>query len=281
MIEHKQYPNGFKYLEIHNTHAHAKIALQGAHIFEYKAIDKPVLLWCSKKAHFEKGKAIRGGVPICFPWFGKHEEDSSLPQHGFARTALWEVIEEKEREDGSTLVRLELRHSKESLKLWAHEFSVILEVTIGSSLSLSLHINNIGMKPFKVSTALHTYLAISNVDSVLIEGLEDTPYYDALTNKISTYDAPLEIDKEIDRVYSTNAEHVILKDVTSSTRIESKGSNSLVVWNPWKEKSKSMLDMCDDSYETMLCLETANAREDTRWIEPSNTHSLYVTYICQ
>ena len=279
MIEHKQYSNGFKYIEIFNKHAHAKIALQGAHIFEYKAIDKPALLWCSKKADFEKGKAVRGGVPICFPWFGKHEKDTSLPQHGFARTTLWKVIEEKEKEDGSTLIKLELNHTKETLEIWTYEFSLILEVNIGSTLSLSLHIHNVGVKPFKVSTALHTYLAISNVDSVVVEGLEDTLYYDALTNTIATCAVPLEIDKEIDRVYSIDKEYIILKDVTGSTHIESKGSKSLVVWNPWKEKSKSIKDMCDECYKTMLCLETANAREDARWIEPSKIHSLHVKYI--
>ena len=279
MIEHKQYPNSFAYLEVDNKYAHAKIALQGAHVFEYKAVDKPALLWCSKKANFEKGKAIRGGVPICFPWFGKHEEDSTLPQHGFARTSLWKVIEEKERDDGTTHIKLELTSTKESLKVWAYAFSVILEVHIGSMLSLSLQIHNSGTKPFKVSTALHTYLAISSVDSVVVHGLEDTPYYDALSDTMSTHSAPLQIDKEIDRVYRTNAEHLILKDVTHSTRIESKGSHSLVVWNPWKEKSKSMKDMCNDSYETMLCLETANAKEDARWIAPSKVHHLDVTYI--
>jgi len=279
MIKHKQYSNGFKYIEIRNKHAHAKIALQGAHIFEYKSIGKPALLWCSKQADFEKGKAIRGGIPICFPWFGKHETNSSLPQHGFVRTALWNVIEEKEKEDGSTLIKLELNHTKETLEIWAYEFSLILEVNIGSTLSLSLDIHNVGMKPFKVSTALHTYLTISSVDAVVVGGLENRTYYDALTDTLSTSSVPLKIDKEIDRVYRTSTGHIILKDINSTTHIESKGSKSLVVWNPWKEKSKMMKDMCNDGYKTMLCLETANAREDARWIEPLQTHRLNVTYI--
>jgi len=86
MIKHKQFDNGFKYIEIINTYAHAKIALQGAHMFSYVFKDKPPLLWLSKKAFFEKGKAIRGGIPICFPWFGKHSDNVKLSQHGFART---------------------------------------------------------------------------------------------------------------------------------------------------------------------------------------------------
>ena len=92
MITHKQFDNGYKYLEIQNDHAEAKIALQGAHLFHYKAKNKAPLLWLSEKAYFEEGKAIRGGIPICFPWFGKNKENATLPQHGFARTALWKVV---------------------------------------------------------------------------------------------------------------------------------------------------------------------------------------------
>ena len=229
MIEHKQYPNGFKYLEVSNRHANAKISLQGAHVFAYKAVNKPALLWCSQKAYFEEGKAIRGGVPICFPWFGKHEDDSSLPQHGFARTALWELIEETENEDDSTLVRLQLNHSEASLKVWAHKFTVMLEVTVGSTLSLALHIKNLDTKPFKVSSALHTYLTISDINSISIEGLENTEYYDALTQKEYRQDVPLEVHEEVDRVYKSSVERVILKDINNSIEIKSKGSNSLVV----------------------------------------------------
>lgn len=277
MIEHKQYQNGFQYLEINNPHAQAKIALQGAHVFSYKAVNKPALLWCSNKSYFEIGKAIRGGVPLCFPWFGK-QQDTSLPQHGFARTVLWKVLEEEEKEDGTTLVRFELKHSEESLYLWAYKFTIILEVQIGSTLSLALHIKNEDTKPFELSTALHTYLAVSDIHTLGIEGLEDILYYDALTKKEYTQNVVLKIDKEIDRIYKTSAEDVILKDINTSISLHSKGSDSLVLWNPWKEKSKTMTDMSEDSYQTMLCLETANTREDTRILEPYAKHSISVTY---
>jgi len=279
MIEHKQYSNGFKYIEVTNAHASAKIALQGAHIFEYKAVDKPALLWCSQKAYFEKGKAIRGGIPLCFPWFGKHEDDSSLPQHGFARTSLWDVVKEEENEEGITRVRLQLSHSEESLKLWAYKFEVCLDVVVGETLKVSLHIKNIDAKPFKVSTALHTYFAISDISSIVIEGLENAEYYDALRQRRCREEVSLRVDEEIDRVYETSTKPILLHDNTNTTKITSKGSNSLVVWNPWKEKSRTMSDMTEEGYKSMFCLETANAREDVRWIEPFNTHSLSVKYM--
>ena len=278
MIEHKQYLNGFKYIEVNNAYASAKIALQGAHVFAYKAVDKPALLWCSKKAYFEEGKAIRGGIPICFPWFGKHEDNSSLPQHGFARTSLWDVVKEEEK-DGTTLIRLQLSHSDESLKLWAYKFEVCLDVMVGESLEMSLHIKNIDSKPFKVSTALHTYLSISNIHDISIEGFEDAEYYDALSHTHQRQNSSLVIDKETDRVYETSVTPMILKDINYFTTIKSKGSNSLVVWNPWKEKSEAMSDMTDDGYKSMLCLETANAREDARTLKPYETHSISVRYV--
>ena len=143
MIRQQTLKNNFSYIEVTNIHAQAKIALRGAHVFEYKAKDKPALLWLSPKAYFEERKAIRGGIPICFPWFGKHKEDASLPQHGFARTALWELAREETLEDGSTHVQLKLSNTAETLKVWAYTFEVYLDVFIGETLKLGLYITRV------------------------------------------------------------------------------------------------------------------------------------------
>ena len=278
MIEHKTLKNGFPYLEISNQYAHAKIALQGAHIFAYKATDKPALLWLSPNATMQEGKAIRGGIPICFPWFGKHKVDSTLPQHGFARTSLWKVVNEEERVDGSTHVRLQLAQTVETRRLWAYDFEVNLDVIVGETLGLTIHISNTGTKPFEVSTALHTYLSISDIENVEVVGLDGTEYYDALTTSTQRQQGKLSIYAEIDRVYQSKQSSMKLLDKDREIRITSEGSESLVVWNPWKEKSIAMADMSDDGYKTMLCLETANARDDSRVIEVGQTHSLSVVY---
>jgi len=278
MLEHKIFTNGFKYIEVTNLHAQAKIALQGAHVFEYKVKDKPALLWLSSQAYFEESKAIRGGIPICFPWFGKHKEDSSLPQHGFARTTLWELVHEEELEDGSTHIRLKLSDSEETLKVWAYKFEVYLDVVVGEKLSLGLHIINNDTKAFEVSTALHTYFDISHIDNISIEGLDGCSYYDALTQTSHVQNKILQINSEVDRVYQIKENSVRLNDGSKQIGIESKGSSSIVVWNPWKEKSMAMLDMLDDGYLNMVCLETSNAREDTRIVQPTQTHSIEVVY---
>jgi len=277
MIQHKQLQNGFKYMEINNVYASAKIALQGAHIWAYTPKDKSDLLWVSEASYFEEGKTIRGGIPVCFPWFGKHATDASLPQHGFARTSLWKLVKEVVQADGSTLVRLELRETAQSLKLWPYKFTLTLDVHIADSLSITMSIKNADEKAFEVGTALHTYLHISDVEDVNIDGLQNTSYFDALTQSTQIQKDPLQIDKEIDRVY-TVSNRVSMSDKHHTINIEPQGSNTLVVWNPWKKKSASMGDMTKDGYKTMLCLETANAREDVRVVKPQETHVMGVIY---
>jgi len=273
MIIHKEFDNGFKYIEIQNTHAKAKIALQGAHLFHYKLKDKPSLLWLSDEAYFEKEKAIRGGVPICFPWFGKNKDDASLAQHGFARTQLWDVVWEEERDDG-THIRLQLKENESTLALWAYKFTVHMDITISKTLTMSLSVTNTDTKPFEISTALHTYFNVSDIANVCIKGLDTKVYYDALIDATYTQEGDVVIDEEVDRVYVNPSETITLVDEGLEVSLEQVGSESLVVWNPWVEKSKLMVDMSDDGYKTMICLETANAREDARVVQAGETHVL-------
>lgn len=278
MIKQKTLKNNFPYIDIQNKYAKAKIALQGAHVFEYQAVDKPALLWLSDAAYFTEGKAIRGGIPLCFPWFGKHKSDDALPQHGFARTALWELVLEEELVDGSSHVQLKLCESSQSLALWNYRFELTLDVYVGEALRVVISVYNTDTRAFEVGTAFHTYFQVSNIDDVRIEGLKGAVYYDALTQSTHTEKGTLSIHEETDRVYQTHNDTLSFSDAKYSTSIESKGSSSVVVWNPWKEKSLAMADMTDDGYESMVCLETSNAREDTRWVEPSEVHRIEVRY---
>jgi len=274
LIREKQLSNGFKYLEIKNRYADAKIALQGAHLFHYAVKEKAPLLWLSKAAYFEEGKAIRGGVPLCFPWFGKKKEDPMLPQHGFARTSLWRVILEEESSDGSSHVRLELTATPETLKLWNYSFNVTLDITIADKLTMALTTTNTDTKPFELSAALHTYFAISHIESVSIEGLEGKRYYNNLDGKAYIQEGKVIFKEEVDRVYFEPSKSVILSDSKRQLNLQHEGSNSVVVWNPWLEKSQQMADMLDDEYETMVCIESANAHEDARTLNPGERHTL-------
>ena len=274
MITHKQFDNGFKYIEIENKQAEAKIALQGAHLFHYKVKDQASLLWLSDSAYFEEDKAIRGGIPVCFPWFGKNKDDPSLPQHGFARTQLWTVVLEEETDDETTHIQLQLKPNTHTLTQWAYHFDVTLDITIGHTLSIALSVTNTDTKPFEISTALHTYFSVSDIDNISINGLDNRAYYDTLEEKTFTQDGDILIQEEVDRVYSNPSETITLLDGDTKVKLQQEGSNSLVVWNPWLEKSKQMSDMTEDGYRTMVCLETSNAREDARVLQPNESHVL-------
>jgi len=278
MIELKIFPNGFKYLEIHNPHAHAKIALQGAHLFAYKAEEKPALVWCSEKAYFDQGKAIRGGIPVCFPWFGKHQEDATLPQHGFGRTQEWTLISQKENADGSTSIALQLTPNVHTLSLWPFQFEATIHFGVGERLDVALEVKNTDSKPFELGAALHTYFTVSNIDNVSLYGFQDKVYCDALSQTKETQKDALIIDKEIDRVYFNPEKTIILQDDTRKTTIEQTGSNSTVVWNPWIEKSKQLTDMSDEGYKNFVCIETANVLEDVRVLQALQTHRLQAVY---
>ncbi len=274
MISHKKFDNGFKYIEIQNSHAQAKIALQGAHLFHYKARNKPSLLWLSEASYFEEGKAIRGGIPVCFPWFGKNKDNPTLPQHGFGRTEIWKISLEEEQSDGSTHVRLQLKPNTHTLNLWDYVFDAHIDIIVGKELAIALEIRNTDNKPFEISTALHTYFSVSDIGTVYIEGLKNRVYINHLDGKNYTQKDDVRIQEEVDRVYLNPSKTLILKDSNSKVNIQQEGSNSTVVWNPWKEKSKQMADMNDEGYKTMVCIETCNAIDDARVLHPNESHVL-------
>lgn len=274
MITHKQFDNGFRYIEIENMYAEAKIALQGAHLFHYKVKDKSSLLWLSETACFEEGKSIRGGIPICFPWFGKNKNNPSFSQHGFARTQLWSIILAEEKGDGTTHIQLQLKPNTDTLAQWNYLFDVTLDVTIGQELSIALSVTNVDTKSFEISTALHTYFSVSDIDTVSIKGLDGRVYYDALDEKKHIQKGDIFIQEEVDRVYYNSSKMITLLDGDTRVKLYQEGSNSLVVWNPWIKKSKQMNDMIEDGYRSMICLETSNAREDSKVLKPNESHVL-------
>ncbi|WP_415396911.1 D-hexose-6-phosphate mutarotase [Sulfurimonas sp. CS5] len=260
------------FIEVHNNSASAKIALQGAHIFHYARKDEKPLLWLSEISDFEVGKAIRGGVPICWPSFGMNNSD--LPQHGFARTSEFKHLATNEIDANTTEVILVLKHSKETLALWPYKFELELKVTVSDKLTMELRTTNLDEKTFKITQALHTYFSISHISDVRVKGLDKKPYLDALTNEQLTQNGDIVFEKEVDRVYQEVNEQILLKDKDRTIRIKNEGSSSVVVWNPWIEKGKRMSAMRDEAYNDFVCIESANAFDDFVEIKPKNSHTL-------
>ena len=261
--------NELEYLEISNDLCSIKIALQGAHIFDFKVKGKAPLLFLSDTSHFKTGKAIRGGVPICWPWFGVHDSDSALPNHGFARTNIWTHISTEEIDKNATKIILELKSSAETEKLWPYHFELQLEIIMSEKLEISLITKNTGSEPFVITQALHTYLLIQDISSACIEGLDQTKYYDKLTD---TYNNPQTgkvcFNTEVDRVYENVMKPLSVEDI----EVQTIGSNTVVVWNPGKDFKNNFSDLSE--YRTMLCIESANTLNEAVKVEAGDSYLL-------
>jgi glucose-6-phosphate 1-epimerase len=272
MTELKKLENGFEYIEVVNASAKAKIALQGAHIFEFTCRGKEDLLWLSESSDFELGEAIRGGIPICWPSFGTNNPD--LPQHGFARVSIFQLISATDLDADTTELIFKLTSSQESLRLWDYKFELEVKIVISDSLIISLKTTNLDKKEFKLTQALHTYFSISDILHVEIDGLDTKPYFDALTSSTCRQDGKITFNQEFDAVFQEVESEILLKDAPREISIKNEGSSSVVVWNPWIEKCSRMSAMESEAYREFVCIESANAFDDFKILEPNTEHIL-------
>jgi len=268
-------------VEIHNELAQASIALQGAHVLEFKAAGQEPLIWMSDDATFAPGKSLRGGVPICWPWFGPHASDSSLPSHGPARTADWKPVDVYANDDGSTQLSFEMTQTDKTRQQCGHPLTVQLHVNVGSSLTLVLETTNRGSESFTLGEALHTYFKVGDVRQAQIEGLNACDYIDKVDgSKIKQQHGAIGIDAETDRIYLGTGNNCRIIDpvMGRSIEIRTEGSASVVVWNPWLETASKMGDLGENGYLNMLCVETTNAATDVVQLAPGSTHFMTANY---
>ena len=280
-VQLREIADGVIVAEVANAHAISNIVLQGAHVATFQPRGEEPVIWLSPNAKFAPGKSIRGGVPVCWPWFGPHQTDSKLPGHGFARTVPWELLDTKALEDGSTFLCFGLIGNDTTRAQWPHPSTVQLEVTVGKSLRVELVTANTGSQPFELGEALHTYLQISDIANMTIRGLEGCEYNDKVgeTARRMQQDG-IVISSEVDRVYvNTEADCVIEdKGLKRAIRIRKQGSRSTVVWNPWTEKAEKMGDFGEKLHRDMVCVESANALENVVTVAPGETHRLVAVY---
>jgi glucose-6-phosphate 1-epimerase len=261
--------------------AEAELYLQGAHLAHWTPRGQRPALFLSPNSLFKPGKAIRGGVPIIFPWFGSRGDGKPGPAHGFARTSEWTIESTRLREDASVEIVLTLADDQASRDLFDAAFQLRFRVTVGSQLQLQLEASNDGKTPFTFEEALHTYLAVGDVRQVSVHGLEHTAFIDKTDGfKRKTQGGePLRIAKETDQVHLNTEAACTVWDPLWNRRviIEKTGSGSTVIWNPWIDKTKGMSDMEADGWQQMLCVETANAAENTISLLPGAFHELTAT----
>lgn len=269
---------GYPVFEIDHPAGTARVALHGAQVMEWTPAGREPVLYLSPQSVYREGKAIRGGVPVCWPWFGPHPEDAALPAHGFARNRYWELAEQSEDESGVRMA-FTLADREETRRLWPHAFRLTMEMHIGAALNLALRMENTGDTAFTVTGALHTYLAVGDVRQVSVGGLDGSEYLDTTgTPAVRRQEGDVTFDREVDRNYAGSAE-VSINDVSLARviTVRGSGSRSTVVWNPWIDKTRTLTDMPDGDYLKFVCVETANAWRDRITLVPGETHTLATT----
>ncbi|MBL8500288.1 MAG: D-hexose-6-phosphate mutarotase, partial [Nitrosomonas sp.] len=263
--------------------AKALISIHAGQVLSYQPAGEPEdVMFLSAKAYYQDGKAIKGGVPVCWPWFGADPEGKGRPGHGFVRNRGWNVVATEALANGDIKVTVGLDDTAETQAIWPHAFSLRQEIVIGDSLNLSLITRNTGKEKFTITQAFHTYFKVGDITRAKVVGLAGCDYLDKAgggnTQKQQTGDVT--IGAEVDRIYLNVGNTLTIDDGAFNRRIQitSQGSKTAVVWNPWEKIAKDMADLEDDDYKRLLCVETTNAANDVREVAPGAECRLVANY---
>jgi Uncharacterized enzymes related to aldose 1-epimerase len=256
---------GLPFVRLESPWSAAEIYLQGACVTHFQLHSEPPVLFLSEKSRFEKNAAIRGGIPIIFPWFGK---PSGRPtQHGFARVREWEFVGANRQPDGKVTAHFRLPASAELMPIPVEYF-----VTIGTALSAELVVTNYSSDVFSFENCLHTYFSVSDIERVRVTGLQGVAYLDAVDQNMRKMEMAeaIEFSEEVDRIYLDTPHVVDIHDTGLSRviRIEKENAASTVVWNPWVAKARMMADFGDDEYRRMVCVESGNVATNQLQLMP-------------
>jgi glucose-6-phosphate 1-epimerase len=259
----------------------AEVYLHGATVTAWAPDGEQPVLWLSRASEFSAGAAIRGGVPICFPWFGAHAGDPAAPRHGFARQADWALVEAADTADGTRLAFRLADSAGTRGSAWPHRFEATYRVTVGQALVLALEVANLDEGAVTFEQALHSYFAVRDVREVTVTGLEEASYVDQLAGPepLPPSGEPLRLAAETDRIYLDPSSPVTIQDpgARRAIAISGTGARATVVWNPWADKARALRDLADDEWPRMLCVETCNVRAARVRLGPGDRHTMTAT----
>lgn len=276
--------------QVTTAHAELLVAEQGAQVLSYKRTGEQPLIWLNDHAQFKEGAAIRAGVPVCWPWFGNLARNPETIQqmrqstepataHGLVRTLKWSLGEPQIGDDKVTLT-FTLPEADGGLPGWPHAARLELKIVLADTLTLALTTLNLGREDIHLSQALHTYFAVSDVRQVAVEEVAGLEYIETLEDWARrTQQGRLEVTGETDRIYLDTPARLTIADSEWKRRIliDTQGSASAVIWNPWIERASALPDMANDGWQRMFCIETANVMADAKRLGPGETHTLAVT----
>ena len=270
-------PGDLPFLVIETSHCTARLTPYGAHVCEWTpAGQTSPVLFLSPRAVFAAGTAIRGGVPLCFPWFAAHATDPAKPAHGFARTRMWRMADVIPDETGQVHVSLRLTDDAATRALWDAAFEASFTITFGTALTMTLAVENVGPREIAYESALHTYLEVGDVEQVRISGLENTPFIDKVDGGREKRSATaITFAGDTDRIYLATTTPCTVDDpvLRRMIRVEKRGSDATVVWTPGREKALGVRDI-GESWRRFVCVETVNCGPHTVRLAPGERREM-------
>jgi glucose-6-phosphate 1-epimerase len=266
------------------------VAQQGAQILHYQQGEQPPILWLSEQAGYQRGQSVRGGVPVCWPWFGDlarnplplqamHDDPASAPAHGGVRGLDWQLLGIDQQGEAVSL-RFAFDSRTQPLAHWPHAVELSLEIRLEQRLHLRLSSRNLDQQTLHLSQALHSYFAVSDIRQVSVLGLDGCRYLETLDGwEERRQHGALQFAGETDRVYLDVPPRLALVDAAWNRRIllEAAGSRSAVLWNPWIDKARRLSQFAGDAWQRMLCIETANVWDDCIELAPGASHELHLS----
>jgi glucose-6-phosphate 1-epimerase len=267
---------GIPRVQITSSRCEAEMYLHGAHVTSWKPAGSDEVLFLSAKSQWTDGQAIRGGIPICFPWFRAKANDPKAPAHGFVRTKAWQ-LESILEEDDAVVVSMVTESDEHTRRWWPGDFRLVHRATFGSQLELELVCTNTGTTPLRFEEALHTYNRVADVQTARVQGLDGLRFLDNTdSNKEKVQQGDLAINSQTDSAYLNSLVTVELSDPEMRRRIRLAKANSLttVVWNPWREKASEMRDLGEDQWTNFLCIEASNILDAAVDLAPGLEHRM-------
>jgi glucose-6-phosphate 1-epimerase len=267
---------GLPKLHISSPAASAEIYLHGAQLTSWQPAGAEEVIFLSKQSRWEEGRAIRGGIPVCFPWFRAKADDPKAPAHGFARTRSW-LLESLTQQEDSVVVTLATESDEQSRKWWPYEFRLTHRITIGAELKLELTVSNAGSVPFRFEGALHTYNRVGNADDLRITGLDGAAYLDNRdSNREKRQQGDFSFTAATDNAYidTESAAEILDPTLYRRIRLEKQGSLTTMVWNPWSDGAAALADLGDNEWRQMACVEASNILGNAVTLAPGTEHTM-------
>lgn len=288
-------PLGGPVVVLEHARGRATVALFGGQVIDWHPTGQTPVLWLSPVARLDEGRAVRGGVPVCWPWFGPPGRSlmksmaGTCPQHGFARTATWRAVETGDSMAGPW-VTLALTAPVRAADGWPGKAEARLTVVVGDNLELRLVTRNLGAAPLVLTQALHAYFHVGEIEEAQVEGLDGHVFHDAtvlgpalaISSTLNSQNGAVTFAGEVDRIYLEQRGPVSIVDRRLGRRITmtKRGSASTVVWNPWREKAGNLGDLGQDGYLRMVCVEAANTVYDAVTVPAGGLTELAAIYEC-